>query len=83
MSFLETRMPMTEKKMNEVLRARIEYRIVELQEGLDRYNGKKLEGIQGDIEFRRYYIQPTYSPATRAFYQSVPTIIEELKNLLK
>lgn len=76
MSFLETRMPMTEKTMNEVLRARIEYRIKELQKGLYKYTGKGGRNSP-------YYIQPTYSPASRDFYQSVPAIIEELKNLLK
>ena len=77
MSFIETRMPMTEKTMNEVLRARIQDRIKELQEGLDKYNGK------GNTENYNYYIRPTYSPNTVYFYRSVPARIEELKNLLK
>jgi hypothetical protein len=81
MSFLETRMPMTEKTMNEVLRARIEDRIKELQEGLNQYNGKNADGSDAGIGI--YYIRPTYSPNTVSFYRSVPAIIEELKNLLK
>jgi hypothetical protein len=79
MSFLETRMPMTEKTMNEVLRARIEYRIKELQEGLDKYNGKDSDGNYN----LRWYIRPTYNESTREFYRSVPARIEELKKLLK
>jgi hypothetical protein len=76
MSFIETRMPMTEKTMNEVLRARIEYRIIELQKGLDSYNG--IDHINS-----LYYVRPQYNAATHDFYRSVPARIEELRNILK
>lgn len=76
MSFVETRMPMTEKTMNEVLRARIQNRIIELQESFDRYNG--IDHINS-----LYYIRPQYNAATHDFYRSIPARIEELRNILK
>ena len=79
MSFLETRMPMTEKTMNEVLRARIQDRIKELTKGLNRYRGFNEDGSDAP----RQFMTPSYSSVGRALWQSAPAIIEELKNLLK
>ena len=79
MSFLETRMPMTEKTMNEVLRARIEDRIKELTKGLNRYRGFNIEGSNAG----RHFVTPSYSSDAHELWRSAPARIEELKNLLK
>lgn len=71
-------MPMTEKKMNVILRARIENRIKELKSGLRDYQGFNEDGSR-----KIQYISTTFSAGAHSFWRSAADRIEELERLLR